>query len=717
MAVETFSKSRIRRFGDYLQRTSRGGVTDENNAISEVERGKALEVAQLRAGVENRFVDSTAARRNAIHTLLVRCYRPRNEAIIAVPEADIEARIEDARSLAAIYEGRRDLLRQYDAIVSHIRLLWQRHLIHGAPPEAVLEPAERAEAVFCRVLDLIRSNEPSDNLAARAKASADFPYHAHRQHALAGSFIAHKRCRGQEQGLERAQAFLEQFLGWALRSKGRGFADVLAMEPDITRSIGGAESTVTLPAPVQAESRDGEDAGPSTEVAEVQARLGRITIAPQASPLRGTTVTAAQLAEMLDALPEGVILVDYIDLIYSPEEAKRVAVLHRRGQSPLIAPILPVRVPGQVIGWVSRNLTQNETPLDGPGGAQRLAFLSGLVDFVEKDEFAVKEGETLVLCPTAILNRVPLHAIPVGGRPLIERNPVVYCQSLSILHWLWKKSTRSATPPPGPSPKATVVNPMPANWPGEAGPGTGPPVLSTPGVHRLASELGASYHGGYPVDRTQALASIRGSSVFHYHGHVHYNPNSALDSTMSLSAAAYASPLSRHARTESISARDLFAVPLAEPALATIVGCGSGVAAVSNTDDVLGLPTALFFAGAGAVVSTLWSIDDPDGEAFETEFYAALERRRARCTDAEQHANGQGVRGSLAGMVDLAAVMREAVLALRRRTEERLQAPYHWAAFTLNGFHFIPHWVIPKRREGGVSSTSLSSSMMMPQPN
>lgn len=152
---------------------------------------------------------------------------------------------------------------------------------------------------------------------------------------------------------------------------------------------------------------------------------------------------------------------------------------------------MPVGIPGQVIGWVSRNLTQNETPLDGPSGAQRLAFLSGLVDFVEKEEFLVKEGETLVFCPTAILNRVPPHAIPIGGRPLIERNPVIYCQSLTILHWLWKKSTGRTSLPVDPSPKATVINPMPANWPGEDGPGTGPPVLSTPGVQRLASKLGA----------------------------------------------------------------------------------------------------------------------------------------------------------------------------------------------------------------------------------
>ncbi|KAI3322098.1 CHAT domain-containing protein [Xylariaceae sp. AK1471] len=366
---------------------------------------------------------------------------------------------------------------------------------------------------------------------------------------------------------------------------------------------------------------------------------------------------------MMNALPEGVVVVDYIDLLYSPEDVKRLAILYRRGQRPLFAPI--INKPGQVIRWVNQNLAQAKRPIDEPSSAEHLAALSAQVDFVEKEEFFVKEGETLVLCPTGILHRVPLHAIPVGGRPLVERNPVVYCQSLTIFHWLWKRKDGHVARDP---------------------------VMSTPGIQKLAFRLGASYHEGYPVNRASALNAIPGSHILHYHGHVHYNPNSAVDSIMSLSAGSFSSPFGKRTRPESISARDLFGVRLATPALATIVGCGSGVVAVSSADDVLGLPTALFFAGAGAVVSTLWSIEDMDGETFATE--------AERCGALGA---GSGTRdGLLASMVDLAAGMRETILALRRRTEENLRAPYHWAAFTLNGFHLLPHGIIPQslgRRE------------------
>lgn len=59
-----------------------------------------------------------------------------------------------------------------------------------------------------------------------------------------------------------------------------------------------------------------------------------------------------------------------------------------------------------------------------------------------------------------------------------------------------------------------------------------------------------------------------------------------------------------------------------------MIGCGSGVTAISSTEDVLGRPTALFYARAGAVVSTLWPIQDEDGAAFSTEFYGALKEQQ-----------------------------------------------------------------------------------------
>ena len=48
------------------------------------------------------------------------------------------------------------------------------------------------------------------------------------------------------------------------------------------------------------------------------------------------------------------------------------------------------------------------------------------------EEFS-EEGHILYFSPTAPFHNVPLHAVEIGGKPLIERNPVVYVPSFSAL--------------------------------------------------------------------------------------------------------------------------------------------------------------------------------------------------------------------------------------------------------------------------------------------
>ena len=42
-------------------------------------------------------------------------------------------------------------------------------------------------------------------------------------------------------------------------------------------------------------------------------------------------------------------------------------------------------------------------------------------------------NDLLVLCPTQELHCVPLHAIQLDGKALIDRNLIIYTQSLSVL--------------------------------------------------------------------------------------------------------------------------------------------------------------------------------------------------------------------------------------------------------------------------------------------
>jgi CHAT domain-containing protein len=127
------------------------------------------------------------------------------------------------------------------------------------------------------------------------------------------------------------------------------------------------------------------------------------------------------------------------------------------------------------------------------------------------------------------------------------------------------------------------------------------------------------------------------------------------------------------------------------------------MAAISNTDDVLGIPTALFYAGASFVVSTLWSIDDEDGAQFSKQFYAAVWEQKSRTSNTTASAAVDESRTIFECTIDIARAMQTAVVKLRQDAgRKELLAPYHWAAFTLNGFWILPDRVVPNIRSSEV---------------
>ena len=102
------------------------------------------------------------------------------------------------------------------------------------------------------------------------------------------------------------------------------------------------------------------------------------------------------------------------------------------------------------------------------------------------------------------------------------------------------------------------------------------------------------------------------------------------------------------------------------------------------SDDVLGFPSALLFAGASAVISTLWPTDPDGGANLPTEFYHAFHMQRV-----EKDEKSADQESGLKGCVNLAHAIHRAVNILRQRGEEK-NAPYHWAVFYLIGFWLFP---------------------------
>lgn len=94
--------------------------------------------------------------------------------------------------------------------------------------------------------------------------------------------------------------------------------------------------------------------------------------------------------------------------------------------------------------------------------------------------------------------------------------------------------------------------------------------------------------------------------------------------------------------------------------LVTLGACLTGQAEIREGEEYVGLTQAILTAGAQAVVSSLWSVDDAATRALFQAFYPAV-------------AAGKAPAGAL----------REAAAAVRRRPG--WQHPYYWAAFAASG--------------------------------
>ena len=106
-----------------------------------------------------------------------------------------------------------------------------------------------------------------------------------------------------------------------------------------------------------------------------------------------------------------------------------------------------------------------------------------------------------------------------------------------------------------------------------------------------------------------------------------------------------------------LTLHDLYGLRLGAE-LVTLSGCGTGLNAVVGGDELLGLLRGLLYAGARAVLASLWDVDDASTAAFMRLFY-----------------------GHLREDPDKAAAAARAMRDLRARYPH----PYYWAPFVLVG--------------------------------
>ena len=258
-------------------------------------------------------------------------------------------------------------------------------------------------------------------------------------------------------------------------------------------------------------------------------------------------------------------------------------------------------------------------------------------------------GQTLVFSAIGKLHRLPFHALTLDGEILIQRNPIVYCSSLTVLNVVFKArkaSEQQKTFDSGAFTASLFGNP--------------PSPMGKKALKNLAKKLSTKARTGDESTSSNLRAAITNPelNLLHYHGHVTFLEGDPKDQGLELDDRRF-------------NLRDVFDLaPLPSSYHATLLGCGTGMSKTTLSNDVVGLVPAFLYSGASSTVSTLWPFDDKDAAMYTRHFYEEF--------DKLLHSGQKGV-------VDLAKANQRAILAIMAERPPL----YHWAPFILNGYWML----------------------------
>ncbi|GAB7193421.1 hypothetical protein NUM3379_41310 [Kineococcus sp. NUM-3379] len=269
----------------------------------------------------------------------------------------------------------------------------------------------------------------------------------------------------------------------------------------------------------------------------------------------------------------------------------------------------------------------------------------------------VAAGTLLCVAAHGPLHLVPFHALRrPGGEPLGERYPVVYAPSLSALAYSLQRDV--AEPVSG---TAFVAGVSAASGDDTDAFEHDDQLFAGRWDTRVARGPGASPEA--------VLAGMRDAEIVHLTCHGHFDERDPSRSGLLLGDGASRPPaglagLSRMQRNRFLlSTQDIARSPLAAR-LVTMRACSTAVQGQRNRgDEFEGLVRSLLYAGAGAVVASLWNVDEPSSRRMLRVFYERL------------------ARGAPAWRA-----LWEAQRHLRACEDEPYLAhPYHWAPLVLIG--------------------------------
>ncbi len=217
-------------------------------------------------------------------------------------------------------------------------------------------------------------------------------------------------------------------------------------------------------------------------------------------------------------------------------------------------------------------------------------------------------GRRVLIAPHGLLHYLPFHALrPGGGPPLLTRVTISYAPTLRA----WETLATVVLASDREIGDALVVGI------GEFGGRAPELVFAQSEAHNIAERLGPSTRTlfGQAATRQRLLqwlgdGALAGYDIIHLATHALFDGAHPLRSGILLADAALTVP-------------DLFRLRL-NARLVTLSACQTALSRLEPGDELLGLREALLFAGARALLVSLWQVDDAATGRLMARFYARL---------------------------------------------------------------------------------------------
>ena len=390
----------------------------------------------------------------------------------------------------------------------------------------------------------------------------------------------------------------------AERARARTFLDLLGSQTTLskgrTRALVDEEVRLRARlAAAKAEAQDADGAGDSPETnarveaveRDYQAFLDRVRKenVEQASLM---TVEPVTLSEIQALLPDGTALLEYLLM----EDGAVAWILDRQH-------FAVVRIPGDRQSLVAqvrrfRAAISGLAPIQDVE-AQAQALYRRLLAPVRHEI----RGDRLVIVPHGVLHYLPFAALRApAGRWMVQDLTITTLPSASVLRYLRDKG---ASAPP----RALVVG----------NPDLGA-ELNLPWAEREARLVGQRVGAASVLLRGEATEA-RTKALIEGAGLVHLATHGELQEADPLSSAVLLAP--GGGEDGRLEVREVFALDL-RASLVVLSACETGLGRLSRGDEILGLQRAFLYAGAPAVVTTLWKVGDRASYELIRAFYDRL---------------------------------------------------------------------------------------------